>query len=115
MQPLKMWTAPYFLIRAFNAEKWRKAAQAAKEAIAACEELGTNLYEFPTPVRPLSNTTMIQMSIRNAVTEKWNREIIWGIRIRGHGSCSTLPWRISIRIMPATTASTVPWPRNQNH
>ncbi|WP_333574395.1 RagB/SusD family nutrient uptake outer membrane protein [Sphingobacterium sp.] len=67
-----------FFNQSFQAEKWRKAAQAAKEAIAACEELGTNLYEFPTPVRPLSNTTMIQMSIRNAVTEKWNREIIWG-------------------------------------
>lgn len=67
-----------FFNQSFQAEKWRKAAQAAKEAIAACEELGMNLYEFPTPVRPLSNTTMIQMSIRNAVTEKWNREIIWG-------------------------------------
>jgi hypothetical protein len=67
-----------FFNQSFQAEKWRKAAQAAKEAIVACEELGMNLYEFPTPVRPLSNTTMIQMSIRNAVTEKWNREIIWG-------------------------------------
>ncbi|WP_313157113.1 RagB/SusD family nutrient uptake outer membrane protein [Sphingobacterium multivorum] len=67
-----------FFNPSFQAEKWRKAAQAAKEAIAACEELGMTLYEFPTPVRPLSNTTMIQMSIRNAVTEKWNREIIWG-------------------------------------
>lgn len=67
-----------FFNPSFQAEKWRKAAQAAKEAIAACEELGMSLYEFPAPVRPLSNTTMVQMSIRNAVTEKWNREIIWG-------------------------------------
>ncbi|MCW8313619.1 RagB/SusD family nutrient uptake outer membrane protein [Sphingobacterium thalpophilum] len=67
-----------FFNQSFEIEKWQKAARAAKEAIVACENLGIGLYQFPGTVFPLSDTTMIQMSIRNAVTEKWNKEIIWG-------------------------------------
>lgn len=66
-----------FFNQRFQLEKWQKAARAAKDAITACENLGMGLYQFPGTVFPLSDTTMIQMSIRNAVTEKWNREIIW--------------------------------------
>ncbi|WP_433902511.1 RagB/SusD family nutrient uptake outer membrane protein [Sphingobacterium puteale] len=66
-----------FFNQSFQLEKWQKAARAAKEAITACENLGMGLYQFPGTVFPLSDTTMIQMSIRNAVTEKWNKEIVW--------------------------------------
>ncbi len=66
-----------FFNQRFQLEKWQKAARAAKDAITACENLGMGLYQFPGTVFPLSDTTMIQMSIRNAVTEKWNKEIIW--------------------------------------
>ncbi|AOM76347.1 RagB/SusD family nutrient uptake outer membrane protein [Pedobacter steynii] len=58
--------------------KWKRAANAAKEAIAAAESAGIKLYTFPGATFPLSATTMREMSIRNAVTEKWNSEIIWG-------------------------------------
>lgn len=61
----------------YDESKWTKAAEAAKEAIEACHQLGYKLYTFPGTVFPLSDTTMIQMSIRNAVTEKWNTEIVW--------------------------------------
>lgn len=66
-----------FFNQSFQLEKWQRAARAAKEAITACENLGMGLYQFPGTVFPLSDTTMIQMSVRNAVTEKWNKEIIW--------------------------------------
>ncbi len=66
-----------FFNQSFQLEKWQKAARAAKEAITVCENLGMGLYQFPGTVFPLSDTTMIQMSVRNAVTEKWNKEIIW--------------------------------------
>lgn len=61
-----------------STEKWKKAANAAKEAITAAETAGIKLYTFPGTTFPLSSTTMREMSIRNAVTEKWNTEIIWG-------------------------------------
>lgn len=66
-----------FFNQSFQIEKWQKAAQAAKEAIVACASLGIGLYKFPGTVFPLSDTTITQMSIRNAVTEKWNKETIW--------------------------------------
>ncbi|SFL44435.1 Starch-binding associating with outer membrane [Porphyromonadaceae bacterium KH3CP3RA] len=63
----------------FDVEKWQKAADACKEAIEFCESLGHRLYEYnPEFVQyNLSDTTLIQMSIRNAFNEKWNPEVIW--------------------------------------
>lgn len=62
----------------YQNEKWTLAAEAAKKAILLADTMGVKLYKFPGTIFPLSETTMTQMSIRNAVTEKWNSEIIWG-------------------------------------
>jgi len=61
-------------------EKWKRAADACKEAIDLCHSQNVSLYEFNTNVfsRPVSDTTAIQMTLRSVVTERWNREIIWG-------------------------------------
>jgi len=61
----------------YDNTKWEKAAKAAKEAIDMVHSVGIKLYEFPGTTFPISETTKIQMSIRNAVTEAWNSEIIW--------------------------------------
>ncbi|MGV8093110.1 MAG: RagB/SusD family nutrient uptake outer membrane protein [Mangrovibacterium sp.] len=60
-------------------EKWQKAADACREAIAFCESLGHQLYYYQPQFSQydLSDTTLTQMSIRNAICEKWNQEIIW--------------------------------------
>jgi len=62
----------------YDNSKWTKAAEAAKEAIEMAHSLGVKLYEFPGTTFPISETTEIQMNVRNAVTEAWNSEIIWG-------------------------------------
>lgn len=68
----------------FNAtadqNKWQKAADACKTAIDFCESMGYQLYHYQPQFSQynLSDTTLTEMSIRNAVTEKWNTEIIWG-------------------------------------
>ncbi len=68
----------------FNAtveqNKWKKAADACKTAIDFCESLGYQLYHYQPQFSQynLSDTTLVEMSIRNAVAEKWNPEIIWG-------------------------------------
>lgn len=63
----------------YSEEKWVKAAQAAKEAIDKCHELGYKLYEFEetNQARNLSIETKLKMNIRNMFTERWNSEIIW--------------------------------------
>lgn len=63
-----------------SAEKWQRAVQACREAIAVCEANGHRLYEFvPRSVTTkVSDSTQRLMSIRAAVTDKWNVELIWG-------------------------------------
>ncbi|GAA4317445.1 RagB/SusD family nutrient uptake outer membrane protein [Mucilaginibacter gynuensis] len=63
----------------YSAEKWKRAADACKAAIDLCAEQNIKLYKFPEPLIHLSDTTMTQMSIRNAMSEKWNEELIWGL------------------------------------
>lgn len=65
----------------FDAQKWRKAADAAKAAITGAEGQGIKLYTFtaPTTVGKLSDSIKRELDVQNAVTEKWelNAEIIW--------------------------------------
>lgn len=64
----------------YSAAKWQRAADACKAAIDACTAQGIKLYEFQTPAGSvLSDTTVTQMSIRNAMSEPWNSELIWGL------------------------------------
>lgn len=61
-------------------EKWGKAVTACKAAIEACHAAGLKLYKYEPKVvtNELNERTIIQMGIRNSVTEKWNSEIVWG-------------------------------------
>lgn len=61
----------------YDANKWKLAADAAKVAIESATAAGFKLYEFPVTAFKLSDTTKRQMSIRNALTERWNSEHIW--------------------------------------
>lgn len=64
----------------YSVEKWRVAAEACHEAINLCHEMGLSLHRFSEGIGQfqLSPETVTQMSIREAVTERWNPEIIWG-------------------------------------
>lgn len=62
----------------YDQAKWQRAADAAKEAIDISESAGHTLYTFSKAGYKLSDTTARQMSIRNAITERWNAEKVWG-------------------------------------
>ncbi|MEC3878170.1 RagB/SusD family nutrient uptake outer membrane protein [Parapedobacter sp. 10938] len=64
----------------FSMEKWEQAKQACEAAIAACEDAGNRLYYYSQSglQYDVSPEIRTEMNIRNAVTEKWNDEIIWG-------------------------------------
>jgi hypothetical protein len=61
-------------------QKWQRAADACLEAIDECQSLGYQLYHFNPSVASykIGPEIQVQMDIRNAITEKWNTEIIWG-------------------------------------
>lgn len=59
--------------------KWEQAVAACREAIEACHAVGMDLYYYTTGPfsNEVSDTTRTEMSIRNAVTQRWNVETIW--------------------------------------
>lgn len=62
----------------YDPEKWQRAADATREAIEFAEAGGHSLYTFPGSAFEITDTTRIKLSIRQAVTERWNPEVIWG-------------------------------------
>lgn len=85
----------------YDAEKWKLAMDAAKAAIDVCHQAGIQLYRFqPGQGQNLSDHTIIQMSIRNAVCEDWNSEIIW-------------PYTGAVATQTALTPRT--WDPDRNH
>jgi hypothetical protein len=77
-------------------ERWVIAANACKEAIDFLEPLGYTLYYFDEGL-DVSDETKTKLSIRGAVTENWNKEIIWA-----NPNC----W-----VGGASTISSYNWPR----
>lgn len=61
----------------YDPTKWTRAADATLEAIQSAESAGHKLYKFEEYVN-ISETTRTMLSIGEAVTERWNKEIVWG-------------------------------------
>lgn len=61
-------------------QKWKRAADACKAAIDACQSAGIKFYTFipPANITHLSDSIRLTLTLRNTVTSKWNNEIIWG-------------------------------------
>ncbi|MBD0831543.1 RagB/SusD family nutrient uptake outer membrane protein [Aestuariibaculum sediminum] len=82
----------------YDENKWKLAADAALEAIQSAHSNGKSLYVFPETPFSLSETTMTQMSIRQAVCERWNEEIIWA-------NPNSRTWDLQRLCMPPLIAS----------
>lgn len=69
-----------FFNQSFEIEKWEKAMAACSTAVRMCDSIGLELYEYKPVLSSteLQPSTIVQMSIRNSITERWNPEIIWG-------------------------------------
>jgi hypothetical protein len=57
-------------------KKWERAAVAIKNAIDTAHLAGHKFYEH-VPATPMSDITKLKYSLRGAITEKFNPEIIW--------------------------------------
>lgn len=58
--------------------KWIKALDACKVAIDACHAAGIELYQFQNTSLNLSDSTKKVIQVSQIVTDKWNKETIWG-------------------------------------
>jgi len=61
----------------YDATKWKKAADAAKEAIDAAEANGHKIFYKNNVAFTISQTAKTKLNITQAVTEPWNDEVIW--------------------------------------
>lgn len=61
----------------YDATKWKRAADAAKEAIATAEANGHKIFYKNDVGFTVSQTTKTKLDITQAVTERWNKELIW--------------------------------------
>ncbi|WP_245893628.1 RagB/SusD family nutrient uptake outer membrane protein [Sphingobacterium gobiense] len=94
----------------YDADKWRKAVTACQEAVEQCHAAGRELYRFNPGivVFPLSPEIQIQMDLRNAVVERWNREIIWGDpNSMAGGGTSGIQSQAMVRGLTAATVEVV--------
>ncbi|MDR3246463.1 MAG: RagB/SusD family nutrient uptake outer membrane protein [Prevotellaceae bacterium] len=61
-------------------EKWILARDACKTAIDVAREAGHGLYEFDDLLMDeISDTTLLELTIRNTITSRYNKELIWGL------------------------------------
>jgi hypothetical protein len=65
--------------REYKAEKWTRAVEAIREAIEISREAGHRFYTYQTvnPNVTMSDITKLKCTLRGAITEKFNPEIIW--------------------------------------
>lgn len=68
----------------FDAGKWTKAAEACKQAIDAATRANIQLYYFNSNLVSVDDFTRVELNIRNAICEKWNNELIWGLTTGGN-------------------------------
>ena len=82
----------HFFAQTEDREKWKTAADAAQDALDACEQYGFQLYHFKgkpydydtTDYRLNVDRMKTLYDLRLRITERWNEEIIWGImRLEG--------------------------------
>ena len=76
----------HFFAQTEDREKWKAAADAAKVALDACEQYGFGIYRYTgkpydydtTDFRLNPNRMQTLYDLRLRITERWNKEIIWG-------------------------------------
>ncbi len=60
-------------------KRWEDAVTACQEAIDFLHTVsGNKLYRFNSLALTVSDQTRAKLTIRNAVTERWNSELVWG-------------------------------------
>ena len=64
------------LFSAYDQQKWIRAAEAAREAIDLALAGGHEFFEFDD-YTDISDTTKLLMNLKQVVSERWNKEIIW--------------------------------------
>lgn len=90
-----------FISQEQSTEKWERAAEACRDAIRSAVDDGKHdLYDFSLDATyPMPDELLYGMNTRQAVTERFNKELIWSV-----GTQSTFD--LQINVMPLITPGT---------
>lgn len=69
-----------FFNQTYDGSRWIAAAEACKKAVEECDAAGIRLYQQSDYIMPktLSKQTLQINTLRSAVSERWNCELVWG-------------------------------------
>ncbi|MDR2774053.1 MAG: RagB/SusD family nutrient uptake outer membrane protein [Tannerella sp.] len=69
-----------FFNQTYDKTRWDSAAAACKKAVEICTGAGIRLYNKSDFVsaKPMSDTTLLVNTLRGAISDRWNAELIWG-------------------------------------
>lgn len=75
----KDWDGEPFFPQEYKMDKWKDAADACKEALDKALEADHRLYDFKEDTfEDLPEALMYSMNVRQAVTKRFNKELVWG-------------------------------------
>lgn len=94
----KDWDGEPYFPQQSDVNKWKLAAEACREALDIAIEAGSGLYNFKEQsLVNLPDELVYSMNVRQAVTERFNKELVWGC-----GKSST--WDLQSHCQPRLAA-----------
>lgn len=100
----------------FNPAKWEAARDALKEAIDVAHTAGHGLYEFDDRLtglkEPVSDTTMLELTLRNTITSRFSKELIWGL---GNNDVTTLQGIVNAPLTAYHQGQRISWVRSMHN
>ncbi|CDN32865.1 SusD family outer membrane protein [Mucinivorans hirudinis] len=90
-----------FFNQTFDANRWKEAVKQCEEAIQICHSAGISLYQpsdYQTQYQ-ISDITRLNVALRNSVSDRWNKETIWGL------STHVMDWGFQQACQPRFEAS----------
>ncbi len=94
-------------------EKWVKAKDACKEAIDVAHQAGHELYVFNDMLMAqISDTTFLELTLRNTITSRFNKELIWGL---GNNDVTTLQGIANPPLTSYHQGSQISWTKSMHN
>lgn len=94
-------------------QKWELARVALKEAIDVALEAGHDLYQFnETLMDQISDTTRLELTLRNTITGRFTQELIWGL---GDNYTQTLTGIVNAPLTAYQQGKKIDWTKSMHN
>lgn len=105
-----------FINPEFDATKWEAARDALQEAIRVAHDAGHELYQFDDRLtglqEPVSDTTLLELTLRNTITSRFSKELIWGL---GNNDVNTLQGIVNAPLTAYHQGQRISWVRSMHN